>query len=94
MMFRTDQLLCINEATGFKFNTRDSEAKTHGRTRTLVLALKQYHAHYYQFNEKGMTRAMVGLQGLHVSDAFECSNVYASVGLKSFCPWCLKWGQH
>ena len=35
-------------------------------------------------------RAMVGLQGQHTSDAFQCSNVSSSVGLKSFCPWCFK----
>ena len=35
---------------------------------------------------------MVGLQGLHKSDAFRCPNVSASVGLKSFCPWCWKLG--
>ena len=39
-----------------------------------------------------MTQAMVGLQGLHMSDAFRCSNILASMGLKSFCPWCLKFG--
>ena len=27
---------------------------------------------------------MVGLQGLHMSDTFQCSNVSASVGRKSF----------
>ena len=35
---------------------------------------------------------MVGLQGLHVDDALRCPNVSASVGIKSFCPWCLKLG--
>ena len=35
---------------------------------------------------------MVGLPGLHMSDDFRCSNVLASMGLKSFCPWCLKIG--
>ena len=37
-----------------------------------------------------MIRAMVGLQGLHLSDAFRCSNVSCNVGLKSFCPWCFR----
>ena len=37
-----------------------------------------------------MTRAMVGLQGLHSSDTFHCSNISTNVGLKSFCTWCLK----
>ena len=34
----------------------------------------------------------MGLQGLHTSDAFRCSNVSSSIGLKSFCPWCFKFG--
>ena len=89
---RTSQPLCIVEATGSKIYTRESEAKTHGRAKTLVLLLKQYHAHYYWFYEKGTTRAMVGLQGLHTSNAFQCSNMSASVGRKSFCPWCFKIG--
>ena len=44
------------------------------------------------FYEKGTTRVMVGLQGLHTSNALCCSNVSTSVGLKSFCPWCFKPG--
>ena len=35
---------------------------------------------------------MVGLQGLHSGDAFRCSNVSSSVGLKSICLWCFKLG--
>ena len=66
--------------------------ETHGWARTLVLLLKQNHDHFYHFYEKGMTRAMVGLQGLHLSDAFRHSNVSSSVGLKSFGPWCFKLG--
>ena len=90
MMIRADQLLHIPEATGSKIYTRESEAKTHDRAKTLVLSLKQYHIHYYQFYEKGTTRAMVGLQGLYMSDAFQCSNMSASVGLRSFIPWCFQ----
>ena len=41
---------------------------------------------------KWMTRAMVSLQGLHLSNAFRCFNVSSSVDLKSFCPWCFKLG--
>ena len=52
MMVRTDQLPHITKATCSKIYTRDSEAETHGRAKTLVLLLKQYHAHYYQFYEK------------------------------------------
>ena len=94
MMIRTDQLLCVTKATWSKIYTRDSEAKTHGRKKTLVLSLKQYHAYYYWFYEKGMTRAMVGPQGLHLSDAFWWSNVSASVGLKLYCPQCFKLGDN
>ena len=92
MMVRTDQLLWIAEATDSKSSTRHSETDAHGRAKILVLLLKQYHAHHYQFYERGMTRAMVGLQGLHLSNAFQHSNLSASGGLKSFCPWCFKLG--
>ena len=68
------------------------ETGAQGRKKTLVQSLKQYHAHFYQLYEKGMTCAMASLQGLHVGDVFRCPNVSASVGLKSFCPWCLKLG--
>ena len=85
-------MLCITEATGCKLYTRESEAKTHCKAKTLVLPLNQYHALYYQFYEKETTRAMVGLQGLHTCNALQCSNVSCSIGLKSFCPWCFKLG--
>ena len=39
-----------------------------------------------------MTQAIVSLQGLQKGNAFRCSNVSASVGLKSFCLWCLEMG--
>ena len=77
MMTRTDQLLCRAEATGSK----KSEAETLGQAKALVLSLKQYHTHYYRFYEKGTSRVMVGLQELHMSDAFWHSNVSAEVGL-------------
>ena len=92
MTVRTNQLLQIKEATHLKIHTWESEAKVHGWKKTLVQLLKQFHAHFYQLYKKGMSKAMVGLQGLHISDAFRCSNVVASMGLKSFCPWCLKLG--
>ena len=92
MMVRIDQMLCIAVANDSQIYTRDSEAKAHGLSKTVVLLLKQYHAPYYGFYEMGMTRAMVGLQGLHLSDAFRHSNIFSSVGLKSFCPWCFKLG--
>ena len=92
MKVRTDQLLCMAKATGSRIYTRELEVKSHGRTRILVLLLKQYHVHYYQFYEKGTTRAMVSLQVLHTSNTFQCFNMPASVGLKSFCPWCFRLG--
>ena len=55
-------------------------------------ALKKFHVCFYWLYEKGTTHAMVGLQGLHLGIAFRCPNVSASLGLKSFCPWCLKLG--
>ena len=92
-MVRMDQLLCIKEATNSNVYTWKSEAKAHGQTKTLVLSLKQYHVCYYRLYEMGTTRVIVGLQGLHLSDAFRCSNVSSSVGLKSFCPWYFKLGE-
>ena len=90
MTARTDQLLCIAKATGSKIYTRESEVGTHGQAKALVLSLKQFHAHFYRLYEKRTTRAMVGLQGLHSSDAFWHPNVLASMNLHSFCPWCFK----
>ena len=92
MTVRTDQLLHIATATDSQIYTRDSEAETHGWAKTLLLSLKQYHGHYYHFYEKRMTRALRGLQGLHLSDVFRCSNVSFTVGLKSLCPWCFRLG--
>ena len=90
MTTRTDQLLHIAEATGSKIYTREPEAETCSLAKALVLSLKQFHTHYYRLYEKGITRAMVGLQGLHMSDAFWGPTIWASMGLKSFCPWCFK----
>ena len=92
IMVRTDQLLCIAMATTSQMYTWYSEAKAHGWVQTLVLLPKKYHPHYYCFYEKGTTRTMVDLQGLHSSDAFRCSNMSSRVGLKSFCLWCFKLG--
>ena len=75
-----------------KFTQENQKAETDGRVRTLVLSLKQYHTHYYWFYEKGTMRAIVGLQGLHTNNAFQCSNVSLSIRLKSFCLWCFKLG--
>ena len=92
MATRTSQLIHIAKATGSRIYTRESKVRAQGLVKSLVLSLKQFHAHYYRLYEKGTTRAMVGLQGLPSSDAFQHLNVSASVGLKSFCPWCLKFG--
>ena len=70
MATRTDQLCHIAEATGSKIYTRESEAEDQSLAKALVLSLKQFHAHYYSLYKKGATRAMVGFQGLHSSDAF------------------------
>ena len=68
---------------------QEHEAKVQGRKKTLVQSLKQFHTHFYQLYEKGMTCAMVGLQGLHSGDALRCLNIsVGSLGSKSFCPWC------
>ena len=89
---RTDQLLHIAGATNSKVYTQESEAEAHGWMKALVLSLKQHHAHYYWLYERGTTMAMVGLQGMHLGDAFRHSNISSSVGLKSFWPWCFKPG--
>ena len=34
----------------------------------------------------------VGRQGLDSCNTFRCSNMSSSMGLKSFCPWCFKFG--
>ena len=46
---------------------------------------------YYHFYKKGMTRAMVGLQGLHSSDTIRHSNISSSVRLKYFAPEASSW---
>ena len=92
MTTRTDQLLCIAEDTGSEMYTRELEAETHGSAKALLLSLKQFDAQLYRPYKKGTNRAMVGLKGLHSSDAFWHQNISASVGLKSFCLWCFKFG--
>ena len=47
MTVRTDQLFHIAVTTDSQIHIRDLEAKAHGWAKTLVLLLKQYHAHYY-----------------------------------------------
>ena len=92
MTTRTDQLLNIAEATCSKIYTRESVAVAWGPAKALVLSLKQFHTHYYRLYKKVTTRTMVGLQGLHLSDAFWHPNLSASMDLKSFCPLCFKFG--
>ena len=86
MAKRTGQLIHIAKAADSKIYTRESEAGAKGSLKALFLSLKQFHAHYCRLYEKGTTKAMVGLQGLHSSDTFQCLNVSASVGPMSFCP--------
>ena len=94
MTTRTDQPLCIAKATGSKIYTRESEAGTCSLAKASVLSLKQLHAHFYRLYEKGTTRAMVDLQGLHSSNTFWHPKVLTSVGLKSFCLLCFKFRQN
>ena len=75
MTTRTDQLLHIAEATGSNVYTKESEAETQGPAKALVLSFKQFHVQYYRLYEKGTTRAMVGLKGLHSSNAFWHPNI-------------------
>ena len=70
----------------------EHEAEVHWKKKTMVQSLKQFHAHYYWLYEKDMTHVIVSLQGLYSGDTFRCPNISAIVGLKSFCPWCLKLG--
>ena len=92
MTTRTDQLICIVDATGSKEYTRKSEVGAHRPAKALVLSLKLFHTYFYWLHKKGTTRAMVGLQGLHSSDTLWHLNILANVGHKSFCPWCFKFG--
>ena len=92
MTVRTDQLLCIAKATGSKIKLESQRPKSMAGQRLWYCHWKKHHVLFYQFYEKGTTRAMVGLQGLHRSDTSQHSNVSASVGLKSFFPWCFKLG--
>ena len=95
MMVCTDELFQIKVAINVR-NIYPQEHKVDfdGREKALVQLLKQFHACYYQLYEKGMTHAMMGLQGLHSSDTHKCPHISAGVGLNSFCPWCLKLGRN
>ena len=68
------------------------EAEVHGRKKTLIQLLKQFHACFYWLYERDTAWAMVGVQGLHLGDASKHYIVSSSAGLMSFCPWCLKLG--
>ena len=92
MMVRTNQLLHIMEATGSKSTSGGQKLRQTAEQKKVVQLLKQYHAWSYHFYEKVLTRAMIGLHGLHSNDVFWCFNVAASMGLKLFCPWCFKLG--
>ena len=90
MTTRTDQLIHIAEVTGSKIYTRESEVGAQGLAKALILSLKQFHTQSYMFYEKRPAKDLVGLKGLHSSDAFWCLNMLTSVGPKSFCPWHFK----
>ena len=95
IMVWTDQLLQIKYVTNTKnIHPRKYEAEVYGRKKTLLQSLKQFHTHFYQLYKKSTTCTMVSLQGLHLGKAFRCPNISASVGLKLFCPWCLKLGRN
>ena len=70
MTTRPNQLLHIAEAMGSKIYTREPEVETHAPAKALVLSCKQFHAHYYRLYEKGTTRAIMGIQGLYMSNTF------------------------
>ena len=89
-MVHTDQVLEIKVATNIY--PQEHKADVDGKKKVLVQLLKQFQTHYYQLYEKGMTHAMMGLQGLHLSDAPKYPHISAGMGLKSFSPWCLKLG--
>ena len=92
MTVRTDQLLHITETVDSQVHHWGSEAETDGMVKKLRQSLKQYHTRFHYFYEKGSNRAIIGLHRLHPNDVFWCLNVPASVGVKSFCPWCFKLG--
>ena len=88
---RQNQLLQIKEATGMKnIYPQEHEADVHRKKKTLVQSLRQFHTYFYWLYEKGTTYAMVSPQGLHLGDALRCLKISASMGMKSFCPWCYK----
>ena len=90
---QTVWLLQIKEATNTKnIHPRELKAGVHRKEKTLVQSLKQFYTHFYWLYKKGMTCAMVSLQGLYSGDAFRCPNIPSGMGLKSFCPWCFKLG--
>ena len=89
-----NQLLQIKEVANAKnIYPQEHNVKVHDK-KTLVQSMKQFHACCYWLYEKSMACAMVGLQGLHSDEAFRHPNISGSVGLKSFCPWCLKLGRN
>ena len=93
MTVQTDQLFWFKEATDMKnIHPREHEVDVYGKEKTLVHLLNQFHAHFYWLYEKGMTCAMVGLQGPHSGEALRHPNISSGVGLQSFCPWCFKLG--
>ena len=93
MMVCTDQLLQIKVTTNVrKISPQEHEVNVNGRNKALVWSLKQFYTCSHWLYEKGTTLTMVSLQGLHPGNALKCASISAGVGLKLFCPWCLKVG--
>ena len=93
MTFRIDQLLPIKEATPSKIHTHEPETEVHGIKKTLVQSLKQFHVHFFWLYEKGMTHAMIDLQGLHSGDAFRHPNISAVLGWSHSDPGVLNYAK-
>ena len=93
MTVHTNQLLWIKVATNVRnIFPQEHKADVDGRKKALVWSLKQFHVCYYWLYKKGMTCAMVGLHSLHSGHTLKHPTISAGIGLKSFCPWCLKLG--
>ena len=85
MVVCTNHLLRIKVATNMRnIYTQEHVANIGRKKKALVWSLKQFHTCYYQLYGKGMTCAMVGLQGLHQGNTLKCPSISAGVGLKLF----------
>ena len=95
MMDRTEQLLQIKEATHLKIHSCELEAGVQGRKKTLLQSLRQCHACYYRLVWEGHYLCHSWLVRIAFGQCFQVPLTFPpSVGLKSFCPWCLKLGRN